>query len=164
MKHLTLHLVAAAMIITITSCHSNEMNYKAAYDKAMEKYRDGVGTDEYERILAEKTRPNYVVNGDSIKLETMRVNVTDDSATVMKNYSVIVAQFKQKFNAITLRDRLHKEEGFPSYVLFGGPEKKYYVAVKGFEELDVAAAFVKTIDKSVKIKILEPRAWILERP
>ena len=164
MKHLTLHLVAAAMIITITSCHSNEMNYKAAYDKAMEKYRDGVGTDEYERILAEKTRPNYVVNGDSIKLETMRVNVTDDSATVMKNYSVIVAQFKQKFNAITLRDRLHKEEGFPSYVLFGGQEKKYYVAVKGFEELDVAAAFVKTIDKSVKIKILEPRAWILERP
>lgn len=149
--------------MTFTSCHSNEQNYKAAYDKAMEKYRDGVGAEEYERILAEKVKPTAVVNGDSIILKTMHVNVTDDSVSVLKPYSVIVAQFKQKFNAITMRDRLHKEEGFKSYVLFGGPDKKYFVAVKGFDELDVATAFLKNIDKGVKMKVLEPKAWILER-
>ena len=48
-------------------------------------------------------------------------------------------------------------------MLFGGPDKKYYVVVKGFEELDVATAFLKSIDHSVKMKILEPKPWILER-
>lgn len=162
MKKISIYALCLLFLVTITSCHSNEQNYKAAYDKAMEKYRDGVGAEEYERILAEKLKPNAVVNGDSIKLETMHVNVTDDSVSVLKQYSVIVAQFKQKFNAITMRDRLHKEEGFPSYVLFGGPEKKYFVVVKGFDELDVATAFLKSIDNSVKMKILEPKAWILE--
>lgn len=156
-------MLAAIVLMSLTGCHSNEQNYKVAYDKAMEKYRDGVGTEAYERILAEKTAPNTIVNGDSIRLVPMYVNVTDDDASVLMPYSVIVAQFKQKFNAITMRDRLRKEEGFKSYVLFGGQDKKYYVVVKGFEELDVATAFVKTIDHSVKIKILEPRVWILER-
>ncbi|MBO7609869.1 MAG: hypothetical protein J6S96_06680 [Muribaculaceae bacterium] len=163
MNRIFYYLLLLLLVMTFTSCHSNEQNYKAAYDKAMEKYRDGVGAEEYERILAEKVKPTAVVNGDSIILKTMHVNVTDDSVSVLKPYSVIVAQFKQKFNAITMRDRLHKEEGFKSYVLFGGPDKKYFVAVKGFDELDVATAFLKNIDKGVKMKVLEPKAWILER-
>lgn len=163
MKRIAYILLVAVIGLMMTSCHSNEHNYKVAYDKAMEKYRDGVGAEEYERILAEQVRPTAVVNGDSVILRTMHVNVTDDSVSVLKPYSVIVAQFKQKFNAITMRDRLHKEEGFKSYVLFGGPDKKYFVVVKGFDELDVATAFLKNIDKSVKMKILEPKAWILER-
>lgn len=163
MKKTAFLFTAILIALVMTSCHSNEMNYKAAYDKAMEKYRDGVGTEQYERILAEKQRPNTVVNGDSIRLLPMHVNVTDADPSVQLTYSVIVASFKQKFNAITMRDRLHKEEGFSSYVLFGGPDKKYYVVVKGFEELDVATAFLKSIDHSVKMKILEPKPWILER-
>lgn len=163
MKRIAYILLVAVIGLMMTSCHSNEQNYKAAYEKAMEKYRDGVGAEEYERILAEQVRPTVVVNGDSVILRTMHVNVTDDSVSVLKPYSVIVAQFKQKFNAITMRDRLHKEEGFKSYVLFGGPEKKYFVVVKGFDELDVATAFLKSIDKSVKMKVLEPKPWILER-
>lgn len=163
MKKIAYFMLLAMLAVVATSCHSNEKNYKAAYDKAMEKYRDGVGTEEYERILAERQRPNTVVNGDSLRLLPMRVNVTDDSASVARRYSVIVAQFKQKFNAVTMRNRLHTEEGFPSYVLYGGTDNKYYVAVKGFDDLNVAAAFLKSAPKTVKIKILEPTPWILER-
>ena len=148
---------------TLVSCHSNEKNYRAAYETAMEKYRDGLGAEEYARIQAEKQRATMMVNGDSVRVVPMHANVFEDSASVAKRYGVVVAQFKQKFNATTMRDRLHKEEGFPSYVLFGGPEKKYFVIVKGFDDLGVAAAFVKSIDKSVKMKVLEPRAWIIER-
>lgn len=156
---LLLLMLAAVM----ASCHSNEKNYRTAYETAMEKYRDGLGAEEYARIQAEKQRATMVINGDSMRVVAMHVNVFEDSASVTKRYGVVVAQFKQKFNAITMRDRLRKEEGFPSYILFGGPEKKYFVIVKGFDELDVAAAFVKSIDKSVHMKVLEPKAWIIER-
>lgn len=163
MKRIAYFLLLAFVAFAMTSCHSNEKNYKAAYDKAMEKYRDGVGVEEYERILAEKQRATTVVNGDSVRLVTMHVNVTEDSASIAKRYNVIVAQFKQKFNAITMRDRLRSEEGFPSYVLYGGTDSKYFVVVKAFDELDVAVAFLKSSDKSIKMKILEPKPWILER-
>ena len=129
----------------------------------MEKYRDGLGVEEFERIEAEKHRATAVVNGDSVRVVALHTNVFGDSASVAKRYGVVVAQFKQKFNATSMRDRLRKEEGFPSYVLFGGPEKKYFVIVKGFDELDVAAAFLKTIDTHVRIKVLEPVPWIIER-
>ena len=48
-------------------------------------------------------------------------------------------------------------------MLFGGEDSKYYVIVKAFDELDVAVAFLKNIDHSVKMKVLEPKAWIMER-
>ncbi len=156
-------LLAVALTAAMASCHSNEANYKAAYDKAMEKRREGVGAEEMQRIMAEKTRPTMVVNGDSVRVVTMAANVTADSVSVAKRYGVVVAQFKQQFNAITMRNRLRKEEGFPSYVLFGGDERKYYVVVKAFDKLDVAVAFLKSIDRSVKMKILEPQPWIMER-
>lgn len=156
-------LVMLGLVMALASCHSNEANYKAAYDKAMEKRRDGVGAEEMQRIMAEKMRPTMVVNGDSVRVVTMATNVTGDSVSVARRYGVVVAQFKQQFNAITMRDRLRKEEGFPSYVLFGGEDSKYYVIVKAFDELDVAVAFLKNIDHSMKMKVLEPKAWIMER-
>ena len=158
-----LYLLIMVLATVLVSCHSNEQNYKLAYDKAMEKYRDQLGVEEFERIQAEKHRATAVVNGDSVRVVAMHTNVFGDSVSVAKRYGVVVAQFKQKFNATTMRDRLRKEEGYPSYVLFGGPEKKYFVIVKGFDELDVAAAFLKTIDTHVRIKVLEPVPWIIER-
>ncbi|MBR6284033.1 MAG: SPOR domain-containing protein [Muribaculaceae bacterium] len=163
MKHSLTFLALVLGMLMLTACHSSEANYKAAYDKAMEKHRDGIGAEEYERILAEQQKPTMVVNGDSVRVVPLLTNVTDDSLTVARRYGVVVAQFKQKFNAITMRDRLRREEGFPSYVVFGGNDRKYYVIVKAFDQLDVAVAFLKNIDRSVKMKILEPKAWIMER-
>ncbi len=162
-RHFTYFILLLAMGLSMTSCHSNEANYKAAYDKAMEKRRNGASEEEWKLIQAEQMKPTMVVNGDSVRVLTMMANVTDDSVSVAHRYGVVVAQFKQKFNAITMRDRLRKEEGFPSYVLFGGTDSKYYVIVKSFDELDVAVAFLRNIDHSVKMKVLEPQPWIMER-
>ena len=114
MKHSLTFLALVLGMLMLTACHSSEANYKAAYDKAMEKHRDGIGAEEYERILAEQQKPTMVVNGDSVRVVPLLTNVTDDSLTVARRYGVVVAQFKQKFNAITMRDRLRREEGFPS--------------------------------------------------
>lgn len=162
MRHYFLILLVAVVAV-MTSCHSTEANYKAAYDKAMEKHQDGVGKETFDRIQAEARKYTTVINGDSVRLLRMPANVTLDSASVAKRYNVIVASFKQQFNAQTMRDRLRKEEGFPSYLLFGGPDRKYFVVVKGFDEVDVAAAFLKSLPTHMKMQVLEPIPWILER-
>ncbi|MBQ9217238.1 MAG: SPOR domain-containing protein [Muribaculaceae bacterium] len=160
-NYLTILLVA--VVAVMTGCHSNEANYKAAYDKAMQKHQEGIGQEAFDKIQAEARKYTEVINGDSVRLLRMSANVTLDSASVAKRYNVIVAGFKQQFNAQTMRDRLRKEEGFPSYILFGGHDRKYYVVVKGFDEKDVAAAFIKGLDTHMKMRVLEPIPWILEK-
>ena len=38
----------------------------------------------------------------------------------------------------------------------------YLVVVKGFDKLDVAAAFIKNIHGYMKIKIMVPEPWVFE--
>ena len=156
-------MLVMAMCFALTSCHSNEKNYKAAYDKAMEKYKSGIGAEMYENIQAERRRSTTVIDGDSVRLLRMYANVYDDSTSVAHLYNIVVAEFTQEINAKSYRDRLRREEGHPSYVLYGGADKKYYVVVRGYEDASQAAEFLKNIDKNVKIKLLVPRAWILLR-
>lgn len=164
MKKITFHIILLLVLaMSVASCHSNEQNYKAAYDKAMEKHKDGIGAEAFAKIEAERLRPTTVINGDSVRMITMMVNVCDDNTAVGKPYNVIVGEFKQMFNAQNYRNRLKQEEGFPSYLLYDGRDNKYYVVIKGFDQKEVAAAFLKNIDKNVKIKILEPSPWILEK-
>ena len=162
MRHYILILLTALLAV-MTSCHSNEANYKAAYDKAMQKHQEGIGQEAFDKIQAEARKYTEVVNGDSVRLLRMYANVALDSTSVAKRFNVVVASFKQQFNAQTMRDRLRKEEGFPSYILFGGRDRKYYVVVKAFDEKDVAVAFIKGLDTHMKMPVLEPIPWILER-
>ena len=165
MKIKTLYFIVAVMVATVmmTSCHSSEKNYREAYEKAVERRKTGIGAETYAKIEAERQRYTHVINGDSVRMVYVNANVAIDSTDAVSPYNVVVATFSQRMNAQSYRDRLREECGFKgSYVLFGGPDKKYFVVVKGFEELDVATAFLKTIDHSVKMKILEPKAWIIE--
>lgn len=163
MKNIVSIALLLVMALGVASCHSTEENYKAAYDKAMEKHKEGVGAETYAKIEAERMRFTHVINGDSVRMVSMHVNDCKDNQNNPQQYSIIVGEFKQIFNAQNYAKRLQNEEGFPSYVLYGGPDMKYYVAIKGFEESDVAAAFLKGLDKKVKMKVLEPLPWILHR-
>ncbi len=157
-------LLVVAMAMALTSCHSNEQNYKQAYDKAVAKVKEGVGEEAYSKIEAERVRYTHVINGDSVRMVRMSVNVAlDTTRTARHRYNVVVGEFKQQFNAITYRDRLRQEEGYPSYLLYGGIDKKYYVVIKGFDQDDVAAAFIKDLDKKVKMPLLTPIPWIIEK-
>jgi hypothetical protein len=92
----------------------------------------------------------------------MNANVAIDSTDVPKPYNVIVATFTQRINAKSYRDRLREECGFAgSYVLFGGPDKLYYVVLEGYDDRESAAAMLRDLDKKVAMKILEPLPWIL---
>ena len=151
-------MVAAVMM---TACHSSEKNYREAYEKAVEARKTGIGAETYAKIEAERQRYTHVINGDSVRMVYLNVNTVDSTQTAQ---DVIVATFSQRINAKSYCDRLREECGLQgSYVLFGGPDKKYFVVAQGFDNSGDAAAFIKEKDTKVCLKILEPLAWILRK-
>lgn len=161
-KTLYIFLTAIAASLLMTSCHSSEQNYREAYEKAMERRKTGIGAETYAKIEAERQRYTHVINGDSVRMVYVNANVAIDSTDVAKPYNVVVATFTQRINAKSYRDRLREECGFAgSYVLFGGPDKLYFVILEGYDDKESAAAMLKDLDKKVAMKILEPLPWIL---
>ena len=152
------------MAVMTTGCHSNEQNYREAYEKAAERRKTGVGAETYAKIEAERQRYTHVINGDSVRMIYVNANVAIDSTDVAKPYSIVVATFTQRINAKSYRDRLREECGFTgSYVLYGGPDKLYYVILEGYDDDESAAAMLRDLDKKVKMKILEPLPLILRK-
>lgn len=152
------------LAVMTTGCHSSEKNYREAYEKAIERRQSGYGAEAYAEIEAERMRNTTVINGDSVRLVYVDTNVALDSADVAKAYNVVVASFTQQINAKSYRDRLRSECGFPSYILYGGPEKLYFVVVQGFDNKEDAASLLRDIDTKVCLKVMERKPWILRRP
>jgi len=166
MKIKTLYIIVAVMVATVmmTSCHSSEKNYREAYEKAVERRKTGIGAETYAKIEAERQRYTHVINGDSVRMVYVNANVAIDSTDAVSPFNVVVATFSQRINAKSYRDRLREECGFRgSYVLYGGPEKQYFVVLQGFDDKEQAAALLHDIDKKVCLKILEPLPWILRK-
>ncbi|MBQ7204537.1 MAG: SPOR domain-containing protein [Muribaculaceae bacterium] len=157
------YLLALSAIVLLTACHSNEKNYREAYEKAVERRVSGYGAEAYAEIEAERQRNTTVINGDSVRLVYVNANVAEDSADVAKTYNVVVASFTQRINAKSYRDRLRQECGFPSYILYGGSEKLFYVVLQGFEDKEEAALLLRDIDRKVCLKVLERKPWILRK-
>ena len=150
--------------VLLTACHSSEKNYREAYEKAVERRKTGIGAEEYARIEAERQRYTHVINGDSVRMLYVNANVAIDSTDVTHDYNVVVATFTQRINAKSYRDRLREECGLKgSYVLYGGPDKQYFVVAQGFDNSADAAAMLHDLDKKVCLKILEPLPWILKK-
>ncbi len=149
--------------VLMTACHSNEQNYREAYEKAVERRKTGIGAETYAKIEAERQRYTHVINGDSVRMVYVNANLALDSTIVVKPFNIVVASFAQRINAQSYRDRLRQECGFPSYVLYGGPDKQYFVILQGFDDKESAAAMLRDLDKKVSMKILEPLPWILRK-
>lgn len=150
--------------LLFTACHSNEKNYREAYEKAVERRQTGVGAETYAKIEAERQRYTHLINGDSVRMVYVNANVAIDTTATPREYNVVVASFTQRINAKSYRDRLIEECGFKeSYILYGGPEKLYFVVVQGYDNASEAAAMLRDINSKVCLKILEPLPWILKK-
>ena len=161
-KTLLSFLMLAAVLLT--ACHSNEQNYREAYEKAMERRQTGVGAETYAKIEAERQRYTHVINGDSVRMVYVNANVAIDSTAIAKPYNVVVASFTQRINAKSYRDRLVEECGLQgSYILYGGNDKQFFVVAQGFDTSAEAAAMIHDLDQYLCIKLLEPIPWILKK-
>ena len=151
------------LALLLTACYTTEENYKAAYDKAKERTRENMGGTIYDMSQAERVRATEIINGDSVRLLRSYFNVVDDKYEATKKYGVVVAEFDQLINARSYRDRLKQNEGFQSYVVYTNREKKYCVVAQGYDEKESAALFIRNIKQHMKMKVLVPRPYILQR-
>ena len=156
-------LYCITLALLLTACYTTEENYKAAYDKAKERTRENMGVTIYDMSQAERVRATEIINGDSVRLLRSYFNVVDDKYENTKKFGVVVAEFDQILNARSYRDRLKQNEGFQSYVVFANREKKYCVVAQAYDEKEPAALFIRNIKQHMKMKVLVPRPYILQR-
>ncbi len=156
-------LYCITLALLLTACYTTEENYKAAYDKAKERTRENMGGTIYDMSQAERVRATEIINGDSVRLLRSYFNVVDDKYEATKKYGVVVAEFDQLINARSYRDRLKQNEGFQSYVVYTNREKKYCVVAQAYDEKEPAALFIRNIKQHMKMKVLVPRPYILQR-
>lgn len=156
-------LYCITLALLLTACYTTEENYKAAYDKAKERTRENMGGTIYDMSQAERVRATEIINGDSVRLLRSYFNVVDDKYEATKKYGVVVAEFDQLLNARSYRDRLKQNEGLQSYVVYTNREKKYCVVAQAYDEKEPAALFIRNIKQHMKMKVLVPRPYILQR-
>ena len=156
-------LYCITLALLLTACYTTEENYKAAYDKAKERTRENMGGTIYDMSQAERVRATEIINGDSVRLLRSYFNVVDDKYENTKKFGVVVAEFDQILNARSYRDRLKQNEGFQSYVVYTNREKKYCVVAQAYDEKAPAALFIRNIKQHMKMKVLVPRPYILQR-
>lgn len=159
-KILIITLIAGA----VASCKTTEENYKKAYQAAVEKQNEAYTGDEVALMNAEEAIPRTLFHGDSIPLKGMYVNTfkLTDTTTVAQRYNVVVAKFKQKFNATSVYNRLIAG-GYPNARILIDREQTYYVAAVTTPSLDTAVAAWKTLSKSSPVILRPPFPYILEK-
>ena len=163
-------LPAAALLcglLSVSSCKTNENNYRQAYETAVAKNREASGVDStiYARIRNSARTSDLVVGSDSLPMRTEYVGYTENggaSREMLKRYNVVVGQFKQVFNAREMRARL-QANGYPEAFIIHTREPLYYVCTATCQSTEeAAAAFDKARnDKSI---VLRPPVPFILRP
>lgn len=163
MKTITLTVSGILLcFFCFVSCKTTEKNYKNAYDIAVQKNKEGIDDDTYNKIKNESKAPVTVIGNDSVRLKTEFIKITDGNPDELKKYSIVVGQFKQVFNARSFRDRL-KSNKYPAYVV-ENREATYYVIAHGFDTETEAAGYLKNIHQNIPFRLPVEEPWILVSP
>ena len=106
------------------------------------------------------------VDGRTIDTKLLRVKVTDDGGGVrewLRKYSVVVGEFKQKFNANSLRSRF-VDAGYPRTFIVENAEPYYYIVVDSSDNLIEMASVCDSLSTSSPIPLKEGFPYILQMP
>lgn len=163
-KFIYMLLSAALLTVALTGCKTTEENYRKAYEVAQAKKYDGLTEAEVSALKREEAMPKTVFKGDSIPLKGMYVKwVEGGKGDMAFRYNVIVASFRQRFNAGSAFSRM-REGGYPDAVLLADRDERYYVAAVTTESLDSAVSVLRALEENSPVALREPYPYILQRP
>ncbi len=156
--------IAALAAIAFPSCKTTEENYRNAYEVAKAKQTEGLTADEIARLQREEAMPRTVYNGDSIPLKGMYVKHIEGGVdNKALRYNVIVASFRQQFNARSLMTRL-RDNGYPDAVLLADKDERYYIGALTTASLDSAVSALHSLSESSPVTLRAPYPYILQKP
>lgn len=159
-------LVIALAALVMTGCKTNENNYRAAYEIAKEKFDNEGGLDStiYNRLRPQGRGTVLVGDGDTVTMHIVTIGYPDNlgaSRETVKKYCVVVAQFKQVFNARVMRERLIGD-GYTDAMVVNTREPLYYVVAGTSADPDSAVAMLKQLKADKRVVLRDPFPWILQ--
>lgn len=163
-KYIAISVLAAAVL---GGCKTTEANYRGAYEKAVEAQAGQPDIDDtiYGNVRRQSNRHEVALaDGKKIAVEAMRVRITENGGAVpenLKRYNVVAGQFKQLFNAQSLRKRL--SDNYAGAFIVETAEPYYYVVAESFADINDAASALARIKATAPVPMKEPLPFILER-
>lgn len=163
------YMIAAVAVLvaagTFTGCKTSEKNYREAYERTMA--RDSSRTDFDQTIYGRhrrEVREGTIAQGtDTVATRRVRVTVTPDEGALneqLKKYCVTVGEFKQLFNARSLRDRI-RDAGYPGAFIVQTAEPYYYIVAESTADAAAATAAVTKLRANPPFPLRAPAPFIL---
>lgn len=164
----TVAAIALACVLPLLSsgCKTTEENYRAAYEKTIEARKEQTALDSTV-YGAERRRmqSNVISTSDGpVEVRAMLVKVTEGGGGIpenLKRFNVVAGQFKQQFNALSLRDRL-VDKGYPGAFVVQTAEPYYYIVAGSYIDAAEAAKAMEALKKAQPVAMKEPCPFILD--
>lgn len=166
MKYLITFIIIS---IALVSCKTTEANYRAAYDKAVSARTDGDSDAEsfYGGASRQLEQRFMIAGNDTVPVSVKMVTpVVEDGKTVAQashRFMIVVGQFKQKFNALSLKKRV-SAAGYTDAFVVQTSEPYYYVVARSCGTIAEAAVALKEIEKKAPVAMKAPVPFILRDP
>lgn len=169
MKKIIVGLTLAGIVTLplLTGCRTTEANYRAAYEKAIEtRDRNAVDSTVYGRFRQEMRQTVVVSGNDTVPVSVRHVSVTEGGGGIreyIRPYNIVVGEFKQIFNARSLRERL-VAGGYPRTFVVNTREPYYFVIIGGYDKIGEARAALDSLRRNPPVVMRDPCPFILQDP
>jgi len=168
-KHISLLPIVAGMLVCLApACKTTEKNYRTAYERTIANDSDVTPFDQtiYNRFRREARDVKAIADGDTVDTRIIRTTVTPQGGGLAewhKRYSVVVAEFKQRFNAVSLRDR-YVDAGYLRTFIVQNGEPYYYILAGSSDNLHEMAILADSIKANPVIPLKTGFPYILQKP
>ena len=166
MKAVHILLLTLFTSMVFASCKTTEANYKAAYEKTIAARDSSESIDDtiYGKERRQKNTNTVESAHGNVEVTTQLVKVTKDGGGTPENlrrYNVVAGQFKQQFNAISLRNRL-ADNGYPGAFVVETAEPYYYIVTGSYATIDEAVDALNKLRAAPPQGVREPCPFILD--
>ena len=164
MKQLFILLTFACLL---ASCKTSEANYRAAYDKAVAARAAEDADNTIYGGASRRLDEKFMISGnDTIPVNIKMVSAVtekDAPAPVLQKFMIVVGQFKQKFNAMSLCKRL-VDAGYQDAAVVQTAEPYYYVVASSYDKVADANKALSELKKKAPVVMKDPLPFILRDP
>lgn len=161
MKKTLLFMILAACLLA--ACKPTEANYRQAYDAAMATRNTEEGDTIFNGMRRNMDQQEMVVGADTASFISQWVKITEGGGGIneyIRKYCVVAGQFKQAFNAKSMRERL-VENGYPGAFVVQNSEPYYYVIAASYAEPQAAIEMLQKLRNDKSLKLRAPLPFIL---
>lgn len=156
MNKIWLFGAAFSLVLAFGSCKPKQSAYKAAYEQAKEKEMSEPVVVEEEEEVVTVSKPR--TSNASVRQEKVTA-ISGEDASGLKRYSVVIGSFKNKTNAVALKERMQNAGYSP--ILAQNDQGMLRVIVTSFNDKADAADSRDAIKAKYAPNFQD--AWLLER-